>query len=267
MYPPTLNTDVPMSSRSRLFEEIKSNKTVVDYQPHRSSFVDFTTNKTLSGVSRACKRAFYPDFKLAKRKRTEEDCVNNKFKQNLKFAKYEASQTSWAVGSLRGSIVDSEIQAFTKNPHRVELDQFHPYTRKLIKALKYMNYTPIATQVPVYDLDRGIATAIDLICEDSKSGVLYLIEIKCGFNDNVYTEHNAQMKHSMKNVSNSPQNQHQVQASATHALFQKCYSAKKYYNSVETLIARVTDKGTYFDPLKPWVIKFLPHIFDKISKH
>ena len=163
--------------------------------------------------------------------------------------------------------MDSEIQKIaTLGKPRCKVESMHPYTRKLLKSLEKISLDLIAAQVPVFDLDKGIATAVDLICENKEYNALYLIEIKCGYNDNTYTDHNSQMRNELKSVSNSPKHQHQVQASVTHRLFMSCYSTKNHYQSVETLIARVTDNGTHFEPIRSWIKPYVKGIIERISK-
>jgi hypothetical protein len=242
-----------MKSR-KIISEVRAVRELVDFVENRQSFVDFSTNKTLRGVSKACKKHYYPDFKLSSRV-TKKSCD--------KRPKSDPCRYSHIVGSLRGSIVDQEIQRVTLRGED-GIHKMHPYTRKLVRALKVAGLQPLVCQVPVFDLDRGLATAVDLVCESHDRQTLYLVEIKCGFNGNTYTDHNAQMKHELKNVSNCPKHQHQVQASVTHALFEKCYASQKRYRDVKTLIARVTDEGTYFEPIRQWVVPHVPCILERI---
>ena len=246
--------------KRKLVSEINEMREVVSYVDNRNAFVDLSTNKVLRGVSRACHKHYYPDFRLSKRVKK-----NNESQNSIK--KAEKCKYAHIVGSLRGSIVDNEIQKIARRGKKnCNTEKMHPYTRKLLKSLEKIKLDIVDAQVPVFDLDTGIATAIDLICENKETNSLYLIEIKCGFNDNTYTDHNSQMKHELKDISNSPKHQHQVQASVTHKLFVNCYNSKSSYSSVETIIARVTDSGTHFEPLRSWVKPFVRKIIERISK-
>lgn len=247
---------------AKLLAEISEVRYAVDYSDNRSAFIDHSTNKALRGVSKACHKHYYPNFKLSRRVATASDKTNKR-----KYVKKELCKHAHIVGSLRGSIVDSEIRKVVKIGKRTcGLERMHPYTRKLVKAIEMLNFKLVATQVPVFDLDRGIATAIDLICEKKGSRTLYLIEIKCGYNDNTFTDHNSQMKHELKSVSNSPKHQHQVQAAVAHFLFLNTYKSKQQFSSVETLIARVTDYGTHFEPIRPWIKPWVAAIIERIRK-
>ena len=250
---------------SRLKDAVSRMRESVDFADHRGAFIDFSTNKPLRGVSKACHRVYYPNFKLAKRRRGVEGSSTQEGARGR--GAEDPCSHAHVVGATRGSIVDLEVQKVVLlGPKRAQMERMHPYTRKLVRAISKIGLKMVVCQVPVFDLDRGIATAVDLVCEDRGSRTLYLIEIKCGYNGNTYTDHNAQMRHELKDVSNSPRHQHQVQAAVTHSLFKSCYSARGMsYASVQTLIARVTDEGTHFEPLRPWIKRHVPSIMDRIA--
>jgi hypothetical protein len=80
-----------------------------------------------------------------------------------------------------GTVVDSEIELFTKLGHR----EFHrvrpdpdPCTRRLIQFLADFHWVPVAAQYPVFSDKLRIATALDLLCRD-ENNKLILVELKC----------------------------------------------------------------------------------------
>ena len=98
-------------------------------------------NKNMPGLCKRLKSTFYPTFEAKyvcnrKRKRNTEDPLE------------------------RGKRVDRELQLFIKNGI---IDNFHPFTRKILTALKMWKFALKEAQVMIFDDKLNIATAVDLV--------------------------------------------------------------------------------------------------------
>lgn len=85
-----------------------------------------------------------------------------------------------------GSIVDSEVQMFTLPPINYNIENMFKYvdggvdscTIRVLLEIKRRDWSIISTQHKIYDEELGIATAVDIICRDNKTGKLIIIELK-----------------------------------------------------------------------------------------
>lgn len=85
-----------------------------------------------------------------------------------------------------GSIVDSEIQMFTLPPINYNIENMFKYveggvdscTVRILLELKRRNWSIISPQHKIFDEELKIATAVDIICRDNKTGELIVIELK-----------------------------------------------------------------------------------------
>lgn len=85
-----------------------------------------------------------------------------------------------------GSIVDSEIQMFTLPPINYNIENMFKYveggvdscTVRILLELKRRNWSIISPQHKIFDEELKIATAVDIICRDNKTGDLIIIELK-----------------------------------------------------------------------------------------
>lgn len=146
-----------------VIEEIRAHRDCVDFVPNRNAFVDKQTNKVLRGVSRTCKRVYYPSYKLQARKKGSKKAIS--YKELHQVA--DTCPHAHLVGSLRGSIVDQEISQFARYPASLGmvckersslLAHFHPYTRKFLRAIHKLGWRILGTQVPAYDIGFGLVS-------------------------------------------------------------------------------------------------------------
>ena len=105
-----------------------------------------------------------------------------------------------------------------------------------------------------------------MLCEDTRQNNMVVVEVKCGFNDNVVSDATGRMLHELSHVTNAPMHQFQVQLAVTHALFVSKYTSGRRYKSVLGVVAQITDTGTHFTPLQPWVKEKVRHIIQRISR-
>lgn len=91
--------------------------------------------------------------------------------------------------------------------------------------IKGMDLQIIASQVPVWDRNKRVATAIDLLCLQPQLKRLVVVEVKVGFNETLFQQRSKKrmMKVKGKEFSNCPFNHHQLQLACTHHLFDATY--------------------------------------------
>lgn len=203
------------------------------YSPVHNSFVLHPKKKDdkeirLSGITKKLKKHFYPNYVYSRNRYSTGTGVRN------------ASE-----GRNRGTIVHRQIRDFfnmsdtkffdryrsptakKKDPLKEEI---HEYTQKLVLAMDKWGLEPIVSELPVMDLKRKVATAVDGLCIDKKTGSLVMLEWKCGF-DHYLNQGNAQMlgPKTLTKYSNCPLNQAKLQLAFTKDMFEKTYDIPVEY--------------------------------------
>lgn len=84
-------------------------------------------------------------------------------------------------GRRRGTLVDQQAACVFNAPGAKLKTKMHPYTAKLLSALKAEGLQRVRAQVAVADADRRVATAVDFVCYRPADDAVVLIELKCGF--------------------------------------------------------------------------------------
>lgn len=237
----------------------------------------------MKGLFKTLGRVFFPDFKL------KSDSSANRREAALEARGGAGGGRAPARGSFpsvrgraRGRMVDAEVQAWVSmgapsdpgthtpcyNGEKRGRRRWHPYTLKLIRALRAARMRPIDTQYVVHDSRSGIATGIDLVCEHVPSGSVVLCEIKCGFNGTSNEAACGPMRAPLASVSDCPRNQHQLQAACGEWMFRRC--APRAIERLESRVIRISDHGVHFDELEPWALRAAPmimrHLGDKASR-
>lgn len=164
--------------------------------------------KKLNGLLDRLRKTFYPDFDLYQLT-----------KNNKKTKKKKKIQNNGIYGKDRGKMIHKEIEDFITLDKKNFL-KFHPtvhaFTKKIFKQLELMKWQPVKSEFDVFDENLGIGTSIDMICVNHE-GKIVLIELKFGYRDN-YDDYDNLMLHSLKNLTNSPHNQANLQL-ITSAIF------------------------------------------------
>lgn len=84
----------------------------------------------------------------------------------------------------------------------------------VLKTLQNACLRPLQCAVPVATEGSMIYTQIDNVCQNTNSGRLVLVELKCGF-DGYWTKHSGHMQWPLQQFLDCPQNQAHVQLSLT----------------------------------------------------
>jgi hypothetical protein len=107
----------------------------------------------------------------------------------------------------------------------------------VIAALRRKNLTPVAGQVPCFDLEARIGTAADVVCVDG-SNRLVIVELKTGYSGGAHMASNNTLKPPFQEYSDAPMHQHFLQLAATLSLFESTYCKR-----ARGLLQRVDDAG------------------------
>jgi hypothetical protein len=164
---------------------------------------------------------------------------NYKFEQS-KFPTKKKIKRDIYGGQIRGSIVHKQLMMYA-NKYSVEEFKkqylsIHPYSIKAFRFLKINEWIPIIAELPVADPDLMIATAIDMICINTK-GEIILIEWKTGM-DNYMLQGTQSMDGPIKD-NNCPLNQAHLQL-----LFGKIFLEKNHgIKSDKEYVVQIKEEG------------------------
>ena len=90
--------------------------------------------------------------------------------------------TAVAKGHVRGSIMHRQMDELmtldAESFHRRNPDGEHPWTARLFRALLARGKLPLQSEFRVADLGLGIATRLDMVAVDEKTGELCFLEYK-----------------------------------------------------------------------------------------
>lgn len=181
---------------------------LVSFSARHRSFV--YKNKALAGVTALLGDAYYPFYRRAVSKKPEDASL--------------VAQTTKDNGWKRGSLVDSQLASIV-NGKRVRT--MHKMTERVLQAFRFKSWTPIAAQVPVYDLESRIGTAVDVLCT-SQQGHLLVVEVKIGYANGAHDAGKGALLPPFGAFTDCPKNQHFLQLAATLELFQKTYNRRAY---------------------------------------
>ena len=219
-----------------LSSRIRKSDQIVRYNDERECFVNLETKKRYKGVTTTARRVFYQDYVYRH--------------ASVAPTSTRAPPSKGIKGIQRGNRVDRELSEWANGTTGGV--KSHAYSEKVASAMSKLGLVPIAGQVPVFDDDIMIATAVDMVCYSKKTRGTVLCEIKCGWNGaGAYKQASGRMHSAMHGFDNSPANQHQIQLAMTHYLFGVTFGT----NLHESYVVRVADKGVYFYKLEDPVMK------------
>jgi hypothetical protein len=176
---------------------------------------------------------------------------------------------------LRGTRADGSFDtfAFTETEYetaarcipglsRVTMSRLHPQSRMVIEVMDRHGYEAVQAQVPVGDLDIGLATACDSIWRHRVLGLLILVELKkC--ETYYYTHETGMMEAPFEDQPNHTLNQHQLQLAFTKHLFEKTYNTRLD----GAMVLRVHSKGVNHIPLVPWTTERMDAAVSRVSEY
>lgn len=195
-----------MSRLASLRRALSAPCPTVRYNPKTKCFVHATTGKRYRGITDVTKR-LAPSGK---------GCGGTR------------EIVAGPKGRRRGTLVDTQAAAVFNTPGVKLKTKMHPYTAKLLSALKAEGLQRVRAQVAVADVDHRVATAVDFVCYRPADDSLVLIELKCGFesSDPVWLA--------------KQERSHALQLAVTKYLFRLTYPGIK---RVRALVFRVHSAG------------------------
>jgi hypothetical protein len=134
----------------------------------------------------------------------------------------------------RGRDVDLEIRRWIERGEVVS----HPYAKKFVAWVRHKSFVPVHAQFAVGD--SKIRTFIDVILQD-KRGRHVVVEVKTGFHG-YHDASSGMMRKQFSFLTNSPRNQHLLQAAFSEQLYRRtCVNA----TVSGSLVLRINDGGVH----------------------
>jgi len=148
-----------------------------------------------SGLTKKLKRIFYPE--------TEEDPMKKKKLESDEFSTRatpyyspKPERTCSTFGKEHGKLVHAEIYKFVAcstglidKPFAELSPDPDPCTLAIIDTVQKKGWVPIASEHMIWDEEALYGTAIDLLAIEKMTGKLILLELKNGYEDEIYDVH------------------------------------------------------------------------------
>ena len=262
------NTDMSTSTnrRPRVTHRLQSESVVKFDRKQRRIRVD---GKSAKGITKLLKSTFYPSYNYNKSLESSTKTTTattatttngiagvKKIKGSARVGRGFDTSVSQSVrlqqlyqlpfdvffNKQRAEVVAKE-KAMTPS-HRKQLytlvnpDKRIPYVQRFWQTMRKLQLRPVDTQVGVSHPTMKLATLIDVVCMDNK-GSYRVIELKSGF-ETYYSKSNGKMNAPFEDQDNSPMNQHQLQLTATDAMFRHTFPTRSIG---EPLIMRFDSNG------------------------
>lgn len=195
-------------------------QTRVIFHPGMRCFYDTEDKKKLKGITDKLRSTFYPSYRFANAPKGDSSGHPG---------------VRAGAGRSRGRLVDRQVAAAVMG---AKVRNPHPFTKLAITALKKSGLVPVASQVVVYDLEAGIATAVDVVVRDV-DGSLATLELKCT-SDSRFKSACGKMLGALAAWDDSIENQQIMQVQMTRVLYEKTYKTR-----ARAYILRVNAGGAY----------------------
>jgi len=129
--------------------------------------------------------------------------------------KLDRSCSTW--GEVHGSRVHEEVAEACRAISRLRnlrpgIRKRDPCTERILKFLHARKWIPVAPELPVGA--RGLATAVDLVAVDARTGDMLALEFKTGYEGEEYGV-KAGDKHLPMGMRDCPRDRHELQLAAT----------------------------------------------------
>lgn len=122
------------------------------------------------------------------------------------------------------------------------------YTKRFLTWMMNHNLHPVYSQLPVVCADGNMATAIDIVAVHTITNEIWLIELKTNYNGTYHLHTNNRMLPPFESLSDSPCNQHIVQALIGISLFKATYPTLAKTRKIRTMVLRAHTKAV--DPIE-----------------
>lgn len=220
-----VNSDIPTTSISKI-------QHLIDHKRHSDIKL---TNRTFrvtidgksepyTGLTHRLHDLFYPNTEEDPFKRNKEDMKRRRVRGAF------LKKVCGTSGSQHGSKVHDQIRKFTasfiKRKTKIKLPaRLDQCTIRILMAFVKEKWIPVISERAIFNEDWGVATAIDLVVYEMKSRSLTLIELKTGYENEVYGELSSddRMKSPLNTVVNCPLNRHLLQVMAMLLMIRNKY--------------------------------------------
>lgn len=164
-------------------------------------------------------------------------------------------------GMRRGRAVDGQISKLVRaGPKARKLTRPLKLTSMFFAALDRHGLEPVDAQRVVVDAQRGLGTAIDVVCQ--RGDEIVLVELKCGYDGDrsapaVSPRGSCRMRHPLQKAVDSALHRHLAQLAATKQMFDaeentsKLLSEKGIERVVGALLY-ISDEGSELHELPKW---------------
>ena len=202
--------------------------------------------RRVRGIHRLLSTHLWPEYDYKKTaaaarplKRQRKSAVGKPWNQRNRYMGQRMLQ-----GQARGTAVHQQLCDYARY-YQVDPKKFtkkhpvvHPYTTKVLMALRRWGLTLWYGEWEIYDDHIGYATAVDMLCTDRKGSVV-LVEVKTGYNGSFELGHKPMAGPMGKLMSDSPANQAMLQALVMEQTVRKRYGSL----SVQAVVIHVSDEG------------------------
>ena len=175
-------------------------------------------------------------------------------------------------GRRRGSAVDAQLSKCVNSGKLTPQKGFYSLTKLILIALSESGLVPVLAQRGCSSVSSRVATASDLICYNSKTSKLTIVELKCGFSGSRTTASQIHGKpcHMNAPVESAPDcflNRHMAQLAATIQLTQsetkmleKVASLGVDTSSLEGILLYANEDACDLIPIPEWWMKRAPRL-------
>ncbi len=156
-----------------------------------------------------------------------------------------------------GSMVDNEFSLLAEREiatgarkklieTKIESGSTLLYSRLLLNYIARCGWNTYKTQFVIHDPSSGIATRIDAIYSDNDNHLI-VAEHKTGF-DGYLDYANSYMMEPLRDVPNSPRNQHVLQCGWAYLVLEKVWNVKVH----QSVVIYITETECKTEPLPQW---------------
>lgn len=155
-----------------------------------------------------------------------------------------------------GKLVDEELEIVAQHglsallkKRKGNIENIDRCTYNVLLLLRKKKWKPAFAQFAIYSTEYRGATAIDLLCRDSKNRLI-LVELKATLNqdDTVYRHGDRYMAPPLDHIRNSYSNHHQLQLALMHRMLEQDYGVTPH----KSVVLRACATGITKYPLADW---------------
>ncbi len=198
--------------------------------------INFGNNKDYlyPGLTKRLHQTFYPELEEDPTKKRKDTPEGERTKVQSPF--YQPSKlprTCKLFGKDHGTQVHGELEKFTnyiingqgKDKFFSDVSDPDPCTLRVLSYLESKKWIPILSEHKIWDEDLRLATSVDMIALDMRTGKVIMIELKTGYEGEIYgpTENDPKFPAPLETITNCPLNRHMLQLLSMDLILKKKY--------------------------------------------